>query len=125
MKNLRLSELFSQDELQGIMTAAQAEYNVKYSHDKEGKDIYLFLLSVDYAHAAYILHQSEEYMKLYNDFKKICELKGDTTFLRIWMGMCLNTALHNPEYEVKDILSECSVNLYYLTEKHFGDIIKN
>ena len=125
MKNLRLSELFSQDELQGIMTAAQAEYNVRYSHDKEGKDIYLFLLSVDYAHAAYMLHQSEEYMKLYNDFKKICELKGDTTFLLIWMGMCLDTALHNPEYEVKDILSECSVNLCYLTEKHFGDIIKN
>ncbi len=37
MENLRLSELFSQDELQGIMTAAQAEYNVKYSHDKEAK----------------------------------------------------------------------------------------
>ena len=125
MKNLRLSELFSQDELQGIMTAAQAEYNVKYSHDKEGKDIYLFLLLVDYEHAAYILNKSEEYMKLYNDFKKICELKGDTTFLRIWMGMCLNTALHNPEYEVKDILRECSGNLCYLMEKHFGDIIKN
>lgn len=125
MKNLRLSELFSQDELQGIMTAAQAEYNVKYSHDKEGKDIYLFLLSADYAHAAYMLHQSEEYMKLYNDFKKICEAKGDTTFLRIWEGMCLNTALHSPEYEVKDILRECATNICDLMEKYFGDIIKD
>ena len=73
MKNLRLSELFSQDELQVIMTAAQAEYNVKYSHDKEGKDIYLFLLSVDYAHAAYILHQSEEYMESFNRLKATCK----------------------------------------------------
>ena len=125
MKNLRLSELFSQDELQGIMTAAQAEYNVKYSHDKEGKDIYLFLLSVDYAHAAYMLRQSEEYMKLYNDFKKICELKGDTTFLRIWEGMCLNMTLHNPELEVTNILRECAANLCELMEEHFGDILKD
>lgn len=125
MKDLRLTELFSQDELQAIMHAAQAEYNVKYSDDKEGEEIYKFLLSVDYAHAAYMLHQSEEYMEMYNGFKKICEAKGDTAFLRIWEGMCLSTALNCPELEVTDILRKCAANLCELMEKYFGDILKD
>lgn len=125
MKDLRLTGLFSRDELQAIMNAAQAEYNVTYSGDKKDEEIYKFLLSVDYAHAAYMLHQSPEYMEMYNGLKKICEAKGDTAFLRIWEGMCLNMALHNPELEVTDILRKCAANLCDIMEKYFGDILKD
>lgn len=112
MKDLRIGEFFSVDELMGIYNAAKAEYKTCLSDtDEKDKIYYTCLLFADYTHTAYILHQSPEYMEIYNGFKKICEAKGDTAFLRIWEGMCLNTALHNSELEVTDILRECTANL--------------
>ena len=126
LKGLRIGEFFSVDELMGIYNAAKAEYKTSLSDtDEKDKIDYMCFLFADYVHTAFMLHQSPEYMEMYNDFKKICEAKGDTTFLRIWEGMCLNAALHNPELEVTDILRECAANLCELMEEHFGDILKD
>ena len=126
LKGLRIGEFFSVDELMGIYKAAKAEYKTSLSDTNEkDKMDYMCLLFADYVHAAYMLHQSPEYMEMYNGFKEICEAKGDTAFLRIWEGMCLNIALHNPELEVTDILRECAASLCELMEEQFGDILKD
>ena len=126
LKGLRIGEFFSDDELMGIYNAAEAEYETSLSDTNEkDKMNYMCLLFADYVHTAYILHQSPEYMEMYNGFKEICEAKGNTTFLRIWEGMCLNAALHNPELELTDILRGCAANLCDLMEKFFGDILKD
>lgn len=126
LKGLRIGEFFSVDELMGIYNAAKAEYTASFSDTGEKDKIdYMCLLFAEYTHAAYILRQSAEYMEMYNGFKKIGEAKGDTTFLRIWEGMCLNMALHNPELEVTDVLRECAASLCELMEEQFGDILKD
>ena len=126
MKDLRIGEFFSTDELMGIYNAAKAEYQTSFSDTGEKDKIeYMCLLFADYTHAAYMLRQSAEYMEMYNGFKKICEAKGDTSFLRIWEGMCLNTALHNSKLEITGILRECAARLCEIMEEHFGDILKD
>lgn len=126
MKDLRIGEFFSTDELKGIYKAAKTEYETSFSGtDEKDKIEYMCILFADYTYAAYMLRQSAEYMEMYNGFKKICEAKGDTSFLRIWEGMCLNTALHNSELEITDILRVSAARLYEVKKKHFGDIPKD
>ena len=126
MKDLRITEFFTTDELTGIYNAALAEFTACYEDkNDEGNENYLLLLFVDYAFAAYKLRQCEEYMEMYNNFKEICEARGNTSFLRVWEGVFISTALRHPELEVTDILRKCAANLCDIMEKHFGDLLKD
>lgn len=126
MNDLRITEFFTSDELDGIYNAAHAEYEVDFKDEKgEGKELYLLLLFADYTHAAYLLRQSKEYMQAYNDFKEICESRGNTSFLRIWEGMCINMALHNPELKVGEVVAACCARICELMVKHFPDVAKD
>lgn len=122
MKDLRITEFFTTDELEGIYNAALAEFKINYkgATGKE-KEMFMMFLFADYTHMAYLLHKSEEYMRAYNDFKEVCEATGHTSFLRTWDGMCIHTALHNPKLTIGEIVGKCCADVCRVIEKHFPD----
>ena len=122
MKDLRITEFFITDELEGIYNAARAEFITNYKGlAGNEKEMFMMFLFADYTHMAYLLHKSEEYMRAYNDFKGICEAIGHTSFLRIWEGVCINIALHNPKLTIGEIVGKCCVYVCKVIEKHFPE----
>lgn len=126
MKDLRITEFFTTDELEGIYNAARAEYITEHKDAKgKEKEIFMLLLFADYTHMAYLLRKSEEYMRAYNDFRKVCEAAGRMSFLRIWEGVCINIALHNPELTIGEIVGKCCADVYEVIEKHFPEVAED
>lgn len=126
MKDLRITEFFTSDELEGIYNAARAEFIIDYKDAKgEDKELFMLFLFADYTHMAYLLRKSDVYMRAYNDFKEICEGLGRMCFLRVWEGMCINSALHNPELTISDVVSKCCLDVCKIIEKHFPEVAED
>lgn len=122
MKDLRITEFFTTDELENIYNAARDEYKIHYKDAKgEEKELFMLFLFADYTHMAYLLRQSKEYMRAYNDFKEVCEEIGRMNFLRVWERMCIDRALHNPELTIREVISSCCLGVCKVIETHFPE----